>query len=68
MVDGHVHIYDCFNLEAFFNTAVKNLEFFYDTYYSNGSPYERIVLLTEGKSNDFFSQFKEKPPEADFKV
>lgn len=60
MVDGHVHIYDCFNLETFFNTAVKNLEYFYDIYYSNGSPYERIVLLTEGKTNDFFSQFKEK--------
>jgi hypothetical protein len=60
MVDGHVHIYDCFNLETFFNTAVKNLEYFYDTYYSNGNPFERILLLTEGKTNDFFSQFKEK--------
>ena len=57
MVDGHVHIYDCYNLEKFFNIAVKNLEYFYDTYYSNGSPYERIILLTEGKTNDFFSQF-----------
>jgi len=60
MVDGHVHIYDCYNLEMFFNTAVKNLEHFYNTYYSNGSPYELILLLTEGKSNDFFSRFKEK--------
>jgi hypothetical protein len=60
MVDGHVHIYDCYNLETFFNTAVKNLEHFYDTSYSNGSPYERILLLTEGKNNNFFSQFKEK--------
>jgi hypothetical protein len=60
MVDGHVHIYDCYNLETFFKTAIENLEYFYDTYYSNGSPYERILLLTEGKTNDFFSQFKEK--------
>jgi hypothetical protein len=59
MVDGHVHIYDCYNLETFFKTAVQNLEYFYDLYYSNGSPFERILLLTEGKTNDFFSQFKE---------
>lgn len=60
MVDGHVHIYDCYNLETFFNSAVKNLEYFYDTYYANGSPFELVLLLTEGKTNDFFSQFKKK--------
>jgi len=58
MVDGHVHIYDCYDLEKFFATAVKNLEHYYNSLYSNGSPLAKILLLTEGKTNDFFSQLK----------
>ena len=58
MIDGHVHIYDCYDLEKFFNTAVKNLNYFYHSLYSNGSPFSNILLLTEGKTIDFFSQFK----------
>lgn len=58
MVDGHVHIYDCYNLEKFFDNAVKNMNRFYQMLYPGESPFERILLLTEGKKNDFFSQFK----------
>jgi len=58
MVDGHVHIYDCYDLEKFFATAVKNLEHYYHSLYSNGNPLAKILLLTEGKTNDFFSQLK----------
>jgi hypothetical protein len=58
MVDGHVHIYDCFNLEKFFKIAVTWLDHYYNTLYANGSPYVNILLLTEGKTNDFFSQLK----------
>jgi hypothetical protein len=58
MVDGHVHIYDCFDLEKFFKIAVTWLEHFYNTLYANGSPYVNILLLTEGKTDDFFSQLK----------
>lgn len=60
VVDGHVHIYDCYNLEAFFHNAVKNMDRYYKSLYtgSEDTPYERILLLTEGKKNDFFSRFK----------
>lgn len=58
MIDGHVHIYDCYDLETFIETALKNLEHYYYAHYSNGSLFARILLLTEGKKNDFFSQFK----------
>jgi len=60
MVDGHVHIYDCYDLEKFFDSAVKNMNHFYHTLYPNTkeSPFEKILLLTEGRKNDFFSQFK----------
>jgi hypothetical protein len=60
MVDGHVHIYDCYDLDRFFTLAVNHLEYFYNTLYANGSPFERILLLTEAKSHDFFSRFQEK--------
>jgi hypothetical protein len=64
LVDGHVHIYDCYHLEKFFDYAVKNMDYYYKTLYPNpggekdNMPYERILLLTEGKRNDFFSLFK----------
>jgi hypothetical protein len=60
MIDGHVHIYDCYDLERFFTYAVKNLEYFYNTLYANGSPFERILLLSEARDKDFFSYFKER--------
>jgi len=59
MVDGHVHIYNCYNLGDFFRNAVKNLGNYYHTLYANGTPYENILLLTEAKENDFFSKLKE---------
>lgn len=59
IIDGHVHIYDCYNLDHFFSHGVQNLEHFYEALYSNGSPFELILLLTEAKENDFFNHFKE---------
>ena len=64
MVDGHVHIYDCYDLEKFFDYAVENLDHYYKTLYhseegeKSNMAYERILLLTEGKQNNFFSKFK----------
>ncbi len=58
MVDGHVHIYDCYDLEKFFENAVKNMNRSYHTLYPGENQYQKILLLTEGKKNDFFSRFK----------
>jgi hypothetical protein len=58
MVDGHVHIYDCYDLEKFFDNAVKNMNRFFHMLYPGESQSEKILLLTEGKKNDFFSRFK----------
>jgi len=60
MVDGHVHIYDCYDLERFFKVASAYLDHFYNTLYANGAPFEKLLLLTEGKQNDFFGQWKLK--------
>lgn len=59
MIDGHVHIYDCYDLGKFFDIALRNLEHFHNTLYPQEGPFEKILLLTEGRKNDFFSQFKE---------
>jgi hypothetical protein len=60
MVDGHVHIYDCYNLETFFNNALENLDMYHGRLDPRGGPHEKILLLTEGKKNDFFSRFKQE--------
>lgn len=64
LVDGHVHLYDCYNLEQFFDNAAKNMDYYYNSLYpgveNENTPYERILLLTEGKQNDFFSRFKQE--------
>lgn len=60
MVDGHVHIYDNFDLEKFFKIANAFLDHYYDALYANGIPYEKVLLLTESKTNDFFSQLKKE--------
>lgn len=58
MIDGHVHIYDCFDLSRFFKTALAYFDHYYNTLYANGIPHARILLLTEAKNNDFFGQWK----------
>lgn len=59
MIDGHVHIYDCYDLELFFQNAITNLDHYYNTDFASNTPYVRVLLLTEGKQNDFFTQWRE---------
>ncbi|MCP5102181.1 MAG: hypothetical protein GY950_02320, partial [bacterium] len=60
LIDGHVHLYDCYDLEKFFHNAVKNMDHYYKALYpgTEDISHEKILLLTEGKKNDFFSRFK----------
>lgn len=58
MVDGHVHIYDCYQLERFFKIANAYLDHYYDSLYANGRPYQKLLLLTEGKKLDYFSKWQ----------
>lgn len=58
MIDGHVHIYDCYDPSRFFRTANAYLDHYYDTLYANGIPHAKLLLLTEAKNNDFFSRWK----------
>ena len=58
IIDGHVHIYDCYDLDKFFDSAIKNLDKSYSSINPVNNNFQRILLLTESKDNDYFSQFK----------
>lgn len=66
LVDGHVHIYDCYDLDKFFDTAVRELEKSFGLLYRGVESvvHQKILLLTEGKGNDYFKQWQEKGTEA----
>ena len=55
LVDAHVHIYDCFNLEAFLDSALKN---FQASARQRGdvNHFQSTLLLTETQSDHYFRQ------------
>ncbi len=58
IVDGHVHFYDCYDTEKFFDVAIKNMGKRYSSIYPEDKNFQKILLFTEGKDNDYFSRFK----------
>ena len=58
IVDGHVHIYPCFDLDMFFQSVDTNMEKFLEQSRHEKQETHRILLFTEGKENDFFARFK----------
>jgi hypothetical protein len=59
-VDSHVHIYDCFDLEYFFNSAFKNFTF-YSKKISDSEKFTGILCLTEGGDYNYFRKIHENP-------
>ncbi len=59
IIDSHIHIYDCYNLEQFFQKALQNFDRLAPPAPEPGMPTAKILMLTEGKQLDFFSHFKE---------
>ncbi|MFQ5963574.1 MAG: hypothetical protein ACE5KZ_04740 [Candidatus Scalinduaceae bacterium] len=60
IVDGHVHFYSCYDPDKFFDAAMKNMDTMFHAIYPNGDKFTKILLFSEGKQNDYFSQFKKK--------
>ncbi len=58
MVDGHVHVYDCYEPDKFFHSAVANMSHWAEKSLPGQENVHKLLLLTEGKGNDFFSKFK----------
>jgi hypothetical protein len=55
LVDGHVHIYDCFDLPGLFDAAYRN---FSHAAQSSGAAaqFTGILMLTESKSDDWYQK------------
>ncbi len=55
-VDGHVHIYDCFDVDLFLDAALNNFQKAAKQYESTGQASSFVLLLTEGKNENWFKQ------------
>ena len=55
-VDAHVHIYDCFDLDVFFDSAMANFRTAAKQSGIKSKPFSSLLLLTEGTSYDWFQQ------------
>ena len=56
-VDGHVHIYDCFDVGLLLDSAWNNFQKTAKLYAGKGQPVSYVLLLTEGKSEKWFQDF-----------
>jgi hypothetical protein len=59
LVDGHVHIHRCFDLQALFESAQQNFCDAASTL-NLGSRFSAVLLLTESQGVDYFSSFLRK--------
>lgn len=55
LVDGHVHLHPCFELNAFFNAAYRNFSRWSGRSY-RGAPFVGVLLLTEGAHEKGFER------------
>jgi len=61
IVDGHIHYYDCYQVDQFFDSALAQMERLGKQTVPAGSSFTKILLFTEGKDNNFFARFKANP-------
>jgi hypothetical protein len=55
IVDAHVHIYECFDLKSFFDSAFENFSFQAQAL-GVGTSYAPVLCLTEGKRDNWFGR------------
>ncbi len=55
-VDAHVHIYDCFDLDVFFDSAMANFQTAAKHCGIKNKPFSSMLLLAEGTSYNWFQQ------------
>ena len=61
LADGHVHLHDCFDRQAFFNAALSN---FYLAATREGAEasYQSVLFLTESQGRETFPLFSQSGP------
>lgn len=55
-VDGHVHIYDCFDLDTLLDAALRNLRRVATQLDVENGPVSFMLLLAEGRSSNWFQR------------
>ena len=58
LVDAHVHMYGCFDLEKFLDTAYSNFQT-EASRLGHGDKFTPILLLAEAAENDWFDRLRE---------
>lgn len=58
LIDGHVHYYEMFDTDKFFNNAIQNFSRFFPDSDHIENRIVRILFFTEGKTDEYFSKFK----------
>ena len=56
LIDSHVHIYDCFNIRRFFESALNNFNF--QCIKAGFTNFIGILFLTETKNDNYFTKIK----------
>ena len=59
-VDAHVHIYDCFDLDIFFDSALKNFQTAEKSCRIRSQPCSYMLLLSEGTTQNWFQHLATK--------
>jgi len=67
IVDGHVHIYDCFELPVLFDSAYRNFSEV-ARQYSPGSLFTGVLMLTETRADQWFEYLRAGTTRKDRKV
>lgn len=60
LIDAHVHIYDCFDLDLFFDSALTNFQKAATDQGLGSQPFSAILFLAEGTSCHWFQDQAEK--------
>jgi hypothetical protein len=60
LVDAHVHIYDCFDLERFFDAAMRNFQSAARLIENGRDQFSFFLLLTEGAKQNWFQLISDK--------
>ncbi|MEN8222895.1 MAG: hypothetical protein ABFR36_06510 [Acidobacteriota bacterium] len=59
LIDGHVHLYENFNPDSFFDSILSNFKKFSKMDEHDFSESIKMIFLTEAKENDFFTRIAE---------
>jgi hypothetical protein len=67
LVDSHIHIYDCYDLKHFFNSAFRNFSL-YNAKFSKADNFIGVLFLTEANDYNFFKAFYDEPEKYSEKI